>query len=1180
MKSLGQKLSVVGVLTTAMVSSMVTMAAFGQATFTAQLRGTVQDVSKATVPRATVTLTNEATQVSEKTTTDEQGRYIFNNVRPAEYTVKVEAAGFKAAVQSKVVLRVDQQADLDFTLEVGEITSTVEVTATAPLLNSVSAALGQEVTNRYVTEVPLFDRNIVNLAFLAPGITEVGGGLFGNTADITGVNYVSNGQRNSTTEVRVDGALATAPETGEGGTFTVAYKPSIEIVQEFKVQNNSFSAEYGNNGGTVINMVTKSGTNEFHGSGYWFGRRPQLDANNFFANKDGVPKSDFKRDQYGGSIGGPIIKQKTFFFFDYDRVRFEAPNTLTTTLPTDLERRGDFSETLNADGSLRQIFNPFDTYKDADGNWKRRPFPGNVIPSSVLSPLALNLMSLFPAPTSSGDPNTHFNNFTKNATSSNPFWQFDIKIDHNFSEKSRIFGRYSRNAGKSTPALFFGNAADSGALQNSRVHDAVLEHTWTLNPTTVWTNRAALDREYNVRSSTRTDITQFGFPAVLSEVSGVGGVFPRIDIENYSSLGVFGWTDTIANRTQVMYASSLSKVVGPHNLKFGGEQRIFFANFWQPGFPGGFFQYNSAPTTESVFDASPNQGNGIASMLLDFGDPYSWGGINIQPGTATKSKETAFFIQDDWRVTQRLTLNLGLRYEWSSPFTERFDREAIGDPLFDTSIDVPGLGRIHGANRLVDSKNRTGNVDRNNFAPRLGLAYRLGPKTVIRGGAGIYYGLSAATNSWLTGPSFRKYAGWHPSLDGGITRFATLENPFPNGGFLPQDSKYGNLNMWGFGSDSMLSDNLRNAEIYQWNVGVQHELTSTLLFELAYSASRSTHLPFNNQNVNFVSKADREKWGSSGLGALVDNPFQPFFKGPNAIFNEPDSIYNNDQIPRINLLHPFPQFDGGFQEGRVRFNANARYNSLQLRFEKRLSQGLNFVGSYTFSHLTDDASSGFNTWLGNDAAIQDRTNLKGEHSVGGSDTPHRIVFGWSYELPIGRGRALGRDVNKVANAILGGWQVNGFVTYQSGNPIPLSSYNPLADGSQRPNLNGNPRSSYSIHNVVDNRGNFFNFDPAHLECSDPAAGAICAPPPQQPGNAPRFNSDLRGDSIRRLDFSIFKNFTFRENMKLQLRGEFFNFTNTPRFGFPNSSFGDPGFGTINSQINSPRQAQMGVRFLF
>ncbi len=668
--------------------------ALGQATFTAQLRGTIEDASKAAVPRVTVTATNNATNVSETVTTDDQGRYIFNTLRPASYTLKVEAQGFKTVVQPNVVLRVGQQMDLDISLEVGEVTSTVEVTEAPPLLNSVSAALGQEVDNRYVTEVPLLDRQILNLAFLAPGVTEVGGGLFGNSAQISGVNFVSNGQRTSTAEVRLDGGLVTGPELGGGGVNTVSYQPPIEVVQEFKVQNNSFSAEYGGNGGTVISVVTKSGTNEFHGSGYWFGRRPQLDANNFFANRDGQKKADFKRDQYGGSVGGPIFRQKTFFFFDFEKIRDASPSTITTTVPTDLHKRGDFSQTFNPDGTLQQIFNPFDIYTDAEGNLRRRPFSGNVIPSNLISPLAQSLMSFYPDPTSAGDPITGLNNFTNSFTIANPAYSYDIKIDQVFSEKSRLSGRYSRYYGESGGAQFFGNPADpnpSGGLGSNSLNNFVLEHTWTLSPTTVWTNRFGVERQYSPRRTPEFDPTSAGFPPVLSEVNG-RGTFPRIDVESYSSLGQFGWTDTTAARTQFIGASSLSKVVGPHNLKFGVEQITSFVNFWQPGYPSGYFSFGRLATMEEIFNPNPNQGNGLASLLLDFGDPFGWNGINIQPGTAAKSKQTGLFIQDDWRVTQRLTLNLGLRYEWSSPFTERFDRTGISDFNADAGVDVAGVG--------------------------------------------------------------------------------------------------------------------------------------------------------------------------------------------------------------------------------------------------------------------------------------------------------------------------------------------------------------------------------------------------------------------------------------------------------------------------------------------------------
>lgn len=775
-------------------------------------------------------------------------------------------------------------------------------------------------------------------------------------------------------------------------------------------------------------------------------------------------------------------------------------------------------------------------------------------------------MTFFPNPTGAGDPMTGLNNFTKNSTSSNPSYSFDIKGDQIFSERSRLSGRYSRQFGKSIGPAIFNNPADPNASEGTnRVHNVVLEHTWNPAPSVVWTNRAGVERQYGDNRSPHFDPTSIGFPPIL--LAGAATIFPRLDFDNgaYASLGTYGWTDTIATRTQWLVDSTLSKIVGPHNVRFGGEQRTLFVNFWQPGFPGGNFQFSRNATLQNIFSPDPSQGNALASMLLDFGEG---GGLNLQPGTATKSKETAFFVQDDWRVTQRLTVNLGLRYEWSTPYTERFNRIQIADFSADTGIDVPGVGRIHGVNRFADDHHRTVDPDRNNLAPRLGLAYRVGRNTVVRAGAGVYYGVNPLTNSWLTGSAFRKYAVWRPSLDSGVTSYATLENPFPTGVVFPQGRKYGNFNMWGFSSGSVMSEGFRNAEIYQWNVGIQQQLSNTLLFEVAYSASRSTHLPFGGaENLNRFRPEVAKQWGSKGLAELVPNPFQPLFKGPNAVFNEPDSLYNRNTIPRRNLLRPFPQFDGAFSGAKL-YAASARYNSLQLRMEKRYSHGLNLVGSYTFSKATDDSSRGNNSWLGNSAPIQNYFDRRGEWSVGGSDTPHRIVFGGSYELPVGRGKLVGRNLNRVLDGVVGGWQVNSFFTYQSGNPLYIGMAAPkLAYGVQRPNISGDPRGS-DIRAVVDGSGNYFN------------VAAFSAPRAQETGNSPRFNSLLRSDTIHNMDFSVFKNFRFRENLKLQLRGEFFNFTNTPRFNFPNTSFGDPGFGTINSQLNNPRRSQMGARFLW
>jgi len=1160
-----------GLLTTVLMLSFFSTSSRAQATYTAQLRGTVKDATGAVVPKVTVTVTNPATQVSEVTTTDEVGRYIFPALKPSSYTIKVEAAGFKTLVRSNIELRVSQQSDLDFALELGEITETVQVTSESSLLNTVSATLGTEVTNRYIVDMPLLDRALSNLTFLAPGVTEVPDA---GVDSIRGTNFVSNGQRNGTAEIRLDGGLSTVSESGEGGNTIVNYQPSLEIIQEFKVSNNSFSAEYGNNGGTVINIVTKSGTNDFHGSGWWFARRPRFDANDFYSNRDGQGKGDYKKDEWGGSIGGPIRKEKSFFFFDFLKTRNNAPGTFTTTVPTEAQKRGDFSQTFNDDGTLQQIFNPFDVHQDAEGNQIRSPFPNNIIPTSVIDPVALNTINLYPDPTGSGDAVTGRNNFTKKYVTTNPSYQFDVKIDQIITDKTRLSGRYSRaHSTGENPYVSLGDNPSllDGGTSRGNDQNVVLEHTWTPTPTVLWTNRLGVDRSYYNQTATEYDPAQVGFPPSLNGYFGLKR-FPEIGPEEYGYLGQSCCTDTVKGQTQWSYSSSLSKVLGGHNLKFGFEQRHMFTNFWQPDYPTGQFGFARSTTMQDVFNPDYTQGNALASLLLGWGTSGSH--VGTQPPVADKTKDQGFFVQDDWKVSQRLTLNLGLRYEWSTPFTERFNRLVIVDYNGDTGIDVPGLGRLHGTSYLADDNKRTAGVDRNNLGPRLGFAYRVDSKTVVRGGAGMYYGFNVATNFQYVGTPWYKNVQVYFSKDGDVTHETLLSNPFPVGFVGPPGPKYGKLAQWGFDNGYNLNDGLRNAEIYQWNLGIERELPGDMLIEINYSASRSTHLPFNGydgtRNRNFISRQNREAYGSDGLAELVDNPFQPFFQGPNAIFNEPDSPYNDAQIQRIYLLRPYPQFPGSFG-GYPQFIANARYNSFQLRFEKRYSHGLNFTGNYTYSRMTDDNSLGFNPWVGNlqtTGELQDLTNLSAEKSVSGADTPQRLAFAVSYELPIGRGKPLGNQMGRALDAVVGGWKINSFVTFQSGNPLGIHMADGrLADGNQRPNVIGNLKGA-DIQTVVDGNGNFFN------------EAAFSDPGDQVPGNARRYFSDLRNDGINNIDLSIFKVFTFREGMYLQLRAEFFNFTNTPRFGTPDTSFGSSDFGLINYQSNQSRHGQIGIRFVW
>ena len=532
------------------------------------------------------------------------------------------------------------------------------------------------------------------------------------------------------------------------------------------------------------------------------------------------------------------------------------------------------------------------------------------------------------------------------------------------------------------------------------------------------------------------------------------------------------------------------------------------------------------------------------------------------------------FVQDDWKVSDRLTLNLGLRYEWSDPFTERFNRLVVVDYNGDTGIDVPGLGPLKGTSYLANDDKRTANVDRNNFAPRIGFAYRINDKTVLRGGAGIYYGFNVATNFQYVGTPWYKNVNINFSKDGGVTQFASLSNPFPVGFYGPPGDKYGKLSQWGFDNGYNLNDGLRNAEIYQWNIGIQRELPGDMLIEVNYSANRSNHLPFNGydgtRNRNFLSNAAREQYGSEGLAELVDNPFQPFFQGPNAIFNEPDSIYNDDQIERSYLLRPYPQFAGSFG-GYPEFIANSRYSALQLRFEKRYSQGLAFTGNYTFSHMTDDNSLGFNPWIGSlqsQGELQDLTNLSAEKSISGFDTPHRLAFAVTYELPIGRGKALGHNMGRVANALLGGWKVNCFHHAAIGQPAghsdvgwPPGRRQPAAEYQRR-----SPRSR--CPNRRRRAGQFLQ--------------RSCLFRSRRSGSR-QFAALLRSASNRRHQqpgFLDFQGFPVPGGHAAAVPRGVLQFLQHAALRHSRYSYGSSDFGYIYDQSNRPRNGQIGIRFVW
>jgi hypothetical protein len=1181
--------------------------AFGQASYTSQVRGIVTDQTGAVVQGAQVTITNEGTGIATTAKTDDRGLYTFTGLRPDSYAIKVEAQGFQSIERKQIVLQVSQQTTLDFSLKPPGVLATIEVTAATPPLDTESAALGTDVTNEYVRDIPLYNRSLFGLAFLAGGVTEVTGqGVNDNYP--SGTNFVSNGQRNATAQISLDGSPLSAPEQGEGGNSNVYYTPSVEIVQEFKVQNNSFSAEFGNNGGTLVNIVLKQGTNQFHGSGWWYGQRSATDARDFFNSGE---KPDHVRDQYGFAVGGPIIKNRTFFFVDFEKVRQRDPVNIEGVVPTDLERAGDFSQSpANSNG----IYDPCGKNEPPPCTLHEQ-FPGNIIPAEKIDAIGQAILNLYPH---ANVPDAAFpdSNFRKVTLSNAPAWQFDVKIDHQITDKHKIGGRYSRGHNEYTVPTIVGNGDQGdGVIYLTTVQNGSAEYNWAIKPTALWTNRFSVDRVHAPGISNHyPTLSDVGLPAILNQ-NGLDRI-PAITVnDDFLSMFTQCCVDTAFAHTLYSYSSGLQWVKGPHSIKFGGEQRVFFNNFHQPDNPTGIFNFSRDVTTQdpNAGLGDDNQGNPFATMLLGYPSPED-SSLHIVPAVADKSVETAFYVLDDWKVTPKLTLNVGLRYEWSTPYSERTNQLQFSDFTGDTGFSIPvdrstdfpefgQIGNIVGTTIFATSGHRNGRVDRNNFAPRLGFAYQLGNNTVVRGGAGIFFGMNVATNYQYAGPSFSKTAPLYFTKDNFATQFATLEDPFPAGLAPPQGRTYGKLANWGFDNGSDLDTGIvRNAEIYQWNLGVQHLLPGQIVIAADYSANHSVHLPWAGASVstrerNFLPSSIRSALVASMnpthdpnsgdvsdyLGNPVSNPFQCFFTtvaSPGSwcpaapIFNAADvadSQYVGDTIPQANLLRPYPQFDGGFA-GLPRLIATSWYNSLQIRFQKRASHYISFEGNYTLSKATDDSAAGRNAWLTNlefdNPQLLD--DLKAEHGISANDATHRLATAIIIDLPIGRGRWIGAGMNNIADAIVGGWSLESFITLQSGQPIAIiNDASRLTDGNQRPNvICSQLRTGINFHEAARTGDPYLNQD------------CFADPGDNIPGNAPRHFSNLRGDGIRNLDMSLSKEFKIRERAQLQVRAEMFNVANHQRFAFPDIASGAGGFGTVTSTRNNYRRMQFGARLQF
>ncbi len=1124
--------------------------------FTGSVNGIVTDDTGAVVRGANVLVTDRDRGTAFRGVADGSGRFVVTALLPGNYVLTVEAPGFKKFSSGGFSVAVQEQRSLNAKLQVGDVSTTVEIEGSAALVNTTISNLGQVIDNKYILQLPNLARNSMSLAYLTPGVVGSGGRRGDNNT-----NFSANGSRNSTSDVLLDGATVTTVEQNSGVT-DLKFSPSVDAVQEFKMQTNFFSAEYGQTGGAVVNMVTRSGTNGFHGTGYYFMRDAALNANDWFSNRAGRAIPAFRRDQYGGVIGGPVIKNKTFFFGAYEYTAQESPTSQQASMPTAQQLAGDFSQTFNPSGALMQIHDPYNTMTNAAGNLQRLPLAGNLIPASRMNAVAVKALSYLPAANQQGAAFTNANNWFNQGINTSTAHQVTVKGDHNFNHSNRISGRWSnqRNDGVNPNLFGDGNPAYfTGGPSSTRTQSMVGDFTHVANATTLFVFRYGYTYSNFGRNPffDTFDPTSLGFASNL-KANATNLVFPRFAPDGFRDFGTEGWW--IMDRQEAVHhwSGSMSKMIGGHNIKAGGERRYNRLDYLQPGFPSGNFNFARSATCADRFTCPGTQGNGLASMLLGWTTGSNY---HIEPKAFSRSAYWGFYFQDDWKITNKLTINLGVRYDFDVPRWETQDRYSYWDLNAQSSVRAQGYD-TRGVIKFVDDKTRSPfDADMNNWQPRVGFAYALNSKTAIRSGYGLFYTLSRATVFGRPGTGFTINSPSIWTLDENATLNTQLNNPFPNGLLLPPGRAQGDNTLLGFNTGTIVRDNNRNPEYHSWNLSIQRELPMQSVLEMNYTGSRGTHL---FMPITTLSPLSPQHWGlgRTTLNQLVPNPFFGQITDSRSALSQP-------AVTRVRTLRPMPHFDGTSVGQAEPARGDSNYHALQLKWEKRFSKGLTMLTHYTWSKMIDNVShsSGNVSWLGGSTSLQNIWDLRGERSLSSHDVANRFVMTGSYELPFGRNRAIGANMNRVLNWIAGGWDVSGVLLMQSGMPLQVTqSGGAIWDGTQRPNLIGDPSTSGPIQNRLNNY-----FNPA----------AFSQPPADVPGSAPR-NLNYRAQGIKTLDAALLKSINVREGHRFELRLEATNFTNTPMFGDPAAAFGAVNFGQIGGLRNGvgPRNMQFGLKYYF
>jgi hypothetical protein len=1191
----------------AFLCGVFSASAFGQKD-TGTIVGTVRDPSGATVPGAQVTVYDVDRGSSFVTTSNDAGEYVASPLRIGRYTVSVEKQGFKTAVAGPIELKVQDRIAVDLTLQVGVATEKVTVNATAVRLETETSDLGQVVDSRRVSTLPLNGRNYAQLAQLGAGVAPSEPGSRVSAS----YGFSANGARALQNNFLLDGVDNNANLGDVLNESAFVIQPSVDAIAEFKVQTNSYSAEFGRGNGAILNAVIKSGTNNVHGDIYEFLRNEYFDAANSTLKQQGFGREPYKQNQFGATIGGPLIKNRTFFFGDYEGLRIREGLILNGTIPTRDMVGGNFSSMLSSTPVFASDLNGNATSQpalDCNGNptFVGELFNARLTQTSNLNPsgfcgvpigvdasgnptnmfqnafrgtpidsLAAKLAALYPPPNTS-NPNFNYLALPVQKTTRN---NFDVRVDHKFSDKDYSFYRFSYEDQPRFIPPPFGNVLDGGNFfsgdEDNAYRSVAISEAHTFNPSLVNEFRLGYNRINSHRFQTNSNVDvsgQLGFPGVPFGPSNGG--LPSITFSDGSSIGIGspGFLPSIEKQNSWVFTDNLTKIVGRHVLKIGAEVRLEEFTIFQPSASRGSMNFGTeftsnpaAPVEFTIANDSTSGvsgGNGFASFLLGIPDTGSI--VNLR-NIDYRRQIYSGYVQDDWKVSKRLTLNLGLRYEMFSTIKEHHNEQATFDFATGTLIVPKGvtasLTPTLAALIPVSATGSPGLVspDLNNFAPRIGFAYKVTDKLVLRSGYGIFYG--GQENGPFSNPS----PGFNPPFF--VTQSFSM--PCTQGIANPAvvDCSIPGLNALssGFPANALVDPNtpilysidpkIRTPYNQQWHWGFQYQLPADTVLDVSYAGSRGLKL-FTFYNGNQAVPA-------------TDPRFASLCNQPSA--NPPVTPANCPTAPR----RPFPAVDSGI--ALFRSDGFSNYHSLQARLEKQFSHGLQFQASYTYSHALDNASSA-SLGSANQGDFRLQTRPKDEYGNADFDVRHRFVFSFIYELPFGKGKELGKNASGAVNQFVGGWQVAGIVTASTGNwytPTDISSNLSTSDcggtvaiSCIRPDRIGNPNSKPCVAGTVFNTCAFV---------SNSVLGSF--------GNAGR--NIILGPGFQNWDVSLFKTFPIREEKRIEFRAEFFNAWNhaNPEFTNPDTvaentgtELGSSAYG-FTAFTRPPRRIQFALKFYF